>query len=143
MDILPIEEMPHLAARLGESGIDRIRYVGKANNHKQPNSTNIKNTVIADMQAFQPNTPDCPIDVLVSAAAYFDDNQTKPLNINRLFNILQCIELINTREVIAMTRLNARQAQKYVRAVKFIIPYLESHFYSTTKPAHSYSLTTS
>lgn len=139
MNVPPIEEMTHLAERLGQSGMDPIRYAGKANTNKEPKAINIKNTVFDAMQHTQPNTPHCQVNDLVSAAARLDCHQTKPLNVNRLFNILQRIEMINTREIITMTSLDKRQAQKYLRAVKFIIPYLESHFQSI--PDHSrYSL---
>jgi hypothetical protein len=131
MNVLPIEEMTHLAKRLGHSGMDPIRYARKANTSKEPNSTNLENTVIRSMQATQPNTPHCQVNDLVAAAANLDSHQSKPLNINRLFNILRCIEMINTREIMTMTNLDKRQAQKYLRAVKFIIPYLGSHFRST------------
>ena len=136
MDISPIEEMTHLAARLGQSGMDRIRYAGKANTEKQPHSQNLENTVIAEMQTVRPNTPGCTVNALIEGAAILDTNQSKPLNINRIFNILQCIQLINTREIRKMTGLNKRQAQKYMRAVKFIIPYLEAHFKSIEEPDH-------
>lgn len=132
MNVPPIEEMTHLAKRLGQSGMDPIRYAGKGNTRKEPNSTNLENTVIHAMQATQPNTPHCQVNELVSAAAYLDSHQSKPLNINRLFNILRCIEMINTREIITMTNLDKRQAQKYLRATKFILPYLQSHFDPTT-----------
>jgi hypothetical protein len=136
LDIRPIEEMTHLAARLGQSGMDRIRYAGKANTEKQPRSTNIENTVLTEIQTVRPNTPGCTVNELIAGAASLDINQSKPLNINRIFNILQCIQVINTREIKTMTGLNKRQAQKYMRAVKFIIPYLESYFNSIEAPDH-------
>lgn len=136
MDIRPIEEMTHLATRLGQSGMDRIRYAGKANTEKQPRSTNIENTVLTEMQSVRPNTPGCRVNELISGAASLDINQSKPLNINRIFNILQCMQVINTREIKTMTGLNKRQAQKYMRAIKFIIPYLEAHFNSMEELDH-------
>ncbi|WP_349343558.1 hypothetical protein [Marinobacter sp. MMG032] len=136
MDIRPIEEMTHLAARLGQSGMDRIRYAGKANPTKQPRSTNIENIVLIQMQTVRPNTPGCRVNELIEGAAILDTNQSKPLNINRIFNILQCMQVINTREIKTMTGLNKRQAQKYMRAVKFILPYLEAHFNSIEESDH-------
>jgi len=138
LDIRPIEEMTHLAKRLGESGMDRIRYAGKANTEKQPRATNIKNTILAEMQSVNPNTPGCMVNELISVAATFDTSQSKALNINRLFNILQCMPLINNREVKLMTGLEQRQAQKYVRAIKFIIPFLERHFKTNQKEKNNH-----
>lgn len=139
MDIPPIEQMPNLSERLGESGMDKIRYTGKHNPKRLRHSTNIANTVIQQMQFFRPNAWCCPVNDLIIGAAHLDGHQSKPLNINRLFNILQCMEVINRREIITMTNLEPRQAQKYLRAIKFIIPHLQSHFAATTdlsQPQH-------
>jgi len=128
MHIVSIDKMFHLSSRLGNSGIDRIRYAGKACKSKQSGSTNLPNTVLKPMQSAKPNNPGCVIAELIEAAAYLDINDTRPLNINRLFNILQCIEMINTREIQTMTGLSKRHAQKYLRAIKFVLPFLEKHF---------------
>jgi hypothetical protein len=116
--------MSILSNRLGKSGSDRIRYVSIADTSKQPGSTNIHNTVIKEMQYLNPNDPSCHVGRYITAASLLDNTNIKPLNINRIYNILKCIRTINTREVMAMTELSKRQAQKYVRAVKFILPYI-------------------
>ncbi|MCD1628451.1 hypothetical protein [Marinobacter shengliensis] len=128
MHVVPIDEMFHLSKRLGNSGIDRIRYAGKANTEREPRSTNIPNTVIKQMQFVQPNQSGCPVAEYIEAASILDISDSKPLNVNRLYNILQCIEMINTREIITMTDLSKRHAQKYLRAIKFVLPFLERHF---------------
>jgi hypothetical protein len=128
MYIAPIEEMVNLSRRLGNSGIDRIRYAGKADTSRQPGATNLPNTVLKHMQSVRPNDPGCPVGELIDAAARLDSNNSKPLNVNRLYNILQCIEMINTREIITMTDLGDKQARKYLRAIKFVLPFLERHF---------------
>lgn len=128
MHVPPIDQMVNLSKRLGNSGLDRIRYAGKANNQKQPRSTNIPNTVLGPMQFVRPNEPGCKVAEWMEAASRFDSNDSKPLNINRLYNILQCIELINVREIQTMTDLGVRHAQKYLRAIKFVLPFLEDHF---------------
>ena len=128
MHIAPIEEMLNLSKRLGNSGIDRIRYAGKANTQKQPRSTNLPNTVLIPMQSVRPNDPGCPVGEWIEVASRLDSNDSKPLNINRIYNILQCIEMINVREIQTMTDLSQRHAQKYLRAVKFVLPFLEDHF---------------
>lgn len=131
-DIPPIEEMPNLSERLGKSRIERIRYAGKHNAEKQRRSRNIKNTVKNQMQFCRPNALHCNVNDIITGAANFDDDQSRPLNINRLYHILQMMEVINTREIVKMTGLEERQAQKYVRAIKFALPYLEKHFESVT-----------
>lgn len=132
MNVPPIEEMTHLKERLGKARVYIIRYARRANTEKEPRSTNIENTVIRQMQDVKPNTPMCRVNDLVSAAAHLDIHQSQPLHINRLLSILQCIQMINTREIIKMTGLEKRQAQKYLRAAKFIIPHLHSHFNPAT-----------
>ena len=127
-DILPIEEMPSLAKRLGKSGVERARYHRIADTTPQKGATNIKNPIINQMQHYQPNTLGCPVGEFIEAAASFDINQDRPLNINRLYNILQCMPMINNREIVKMTGLSDRQARKYLRSVKFILPFLEKHF---------------
>ena len=127
-DILPIEEMPSLAKRIGKSGVERVRYHRIADTTPQKGATNIQNTVINQMQHYQPNTLGCPVGEFIEVAATFDINQSRPLNINRLYNILQCMPLINNREIIKMTGLSVSQAGKYLRAVMLILPFLEKHF---------------
>jgi len=124
-DILPIEEMPSLAKKLGKSGVERVRYPKIADTTPQKGATNIKNPIINEMQHYQPNTLGCPVGELIEAAASFDINQERPLNINRLYNILQCMPMINNREIVKMTRLTKGQAGKYLRSIKFILPFLE------------------
>ena len=123
-NIKPLHEMPNLSNRLSKSGSDRVRYVRNADTSKQKGSTNIPNTIIQQMQYMRSNDPDSCVRRYIEAASLFDNNSEKPLNINRIYNILQCIRTINTREVMAMTELDKRQAQKYVRAVKFVLPYI-------------------
>lgn len=124
-DILPIEEMPSLAKRLGKSGVERVRYPKIADTTPQKGATNIKNPIINEMQHYQPNTLGCPVGELIESAASFDINQERPLNINRLYNILQCMPMINNREIVKMTGLTKGQAGKYLRSIKFILPFLE------------------
>jgi len=126
--VLPIEEMPNLSKRLGKSGVERARYHRIKDTSKQKGATNIENTVLNQMQYVSPNTLGCPVNEYIESAASFDINHTRPLNINRLFNILQCMEIINTREVSKMCDMSKQQAQRYVRAIKFILPFLEREF---------------
>ena len=126
--VLPIEEMPNLSKRLGKSGVERVRYPKIKDTSYQKGSVNIDNTVLNQMQYVSPNTLGCPINEYIENAASFNIQDSRPLNINRLFNILQCMEVVNTREVVKMTHLSEKQARKYVRAIKFILPFLEREF---------------
>jgi len=116
--------MPHLKARLGKARTDRVRYAGTGDNRKEKGATNITNTLIQQMQFKQPHDYGCPIADVLYGAANIDSNQAIPLSVNRLYNILQSVETINTREVSKMTGLEKRQAQRYVRAVKFAMPHI-------------------
>ncbi len=115
--------MPHLKARLGKARTDRIRYVGKADIRKQKHATNVENTVIDQLQFVTLHQPGCPIADVLSGVSRID-HQSIPLSVNRLYTILQCVETINTREVMAMLDVDKRQAQRYVRAVKFALPHI-------------------
>ena len=43
----------------------------------------------------------------------------------RLFNIFQCMPVINTREIQRMMAIDDRQARKYMQAAKLAHPFLE------------------
>lgn len=53
-----------------------------------------------------------------------DAGHSLPLSVNRLYSVLQSIEVVNTREVMVMMDIDKRQAQRYVRAIKFAMPHL-------------------
>ena len=125
-NIRSIDEMPALAARLGKARTDRIRYVGQANTQPLKGSTNIPNSVIGAMQYVAPHKLGCPIADVLSGASHLDQNQRVPLSVDRLYNILQCMPVINTREVMKMMAVDKRQAQRYVRAIKFALPHISS-----------------
>ena len=127
-EILPIDEMPHLMARLGKARVDRIRYVGQEDTTHHKHATNIKNTVIHQMQFVSPHRPGCAVTDILTGVAYMDTNQKLPLSVDRLFNVFQCISLVNTREIMAMMDIGERQARRYLRAVKFALPHLEKVF---------------
>lgn len=118
-----IDDMPHLKTKLGKARVDRIRYAGLADASKQKHATNIENTILTAMQSVIPHQPDCPVADVLYGVSYLDGH-TKPLSVNRLYNILQCMETVNTREVKAMMAIDDRQAQRYVRAIKFVMPFI-------------------
>lgn len=127
----PVDEMPNLSARLGKARADRIRYVGLADPSRLYHSKNIPNTIRSFMQDKQPGDLGCWVDDIVQGIARLDHQATKhaspPLSVSRLYNILQCIEMINTREVMAMLQVEKRQAQKYVKAAQLVITFVEQH----------------
>lgn len=125
MSIPSIDEMPFLRERLGKVRSDRLRYAGKENTEKLRASTNILNTVLHEMQKYQP-TDYCDINDVLTGAARMDGTRDKPLSVGRLYNVFQCIEMINTREVIAMMAVEVRQAQRYVRAARFALPRIKT-----------------
>ena len=127
-----IDDLPTLKTSLGKAKVDRIRY------HQSPpdtcklvGSTNLKNTVLAFMQDKVPGEPGCWVDDIIQGVARLDHQQTKhrspPLSVTRIYNILQCVELINTRELMKLLNVEKRQAQKYLKAVKLIITAIERH----------------
>lgn len=126
-----IDDLPNLKASLGKARVDKIRYAGQEDNSKLANSTNLKNTVLQFMQDKVPGTPGCWVDDIIQGVARLDHQQTEkrpvPLNVARLYNILQCVELINTRELMKMLDVEKRQAQKYLKAMKLIITAIERH----------------
>lgn len=125
MGIKPIDDMPHLKARLGKARADRIRYLDRQNTRPQANATNLVNSVRKPMQARTPQDHPCDVASLLEGVARLDTCQNKPLSVQRLYNIFQCMEVINTREIQAMMALDQRQAQRYLRAAKLVLPYLE------------------
>jgi hypothetical protein len=78
------------------------------------------------MQFKRPTDYGCTISDTIYGAAHIDSGNSLPLSVNRIYNVLQSIELINTREVMVMMAIDKRQAQRYVRAIKFVMPYLTS-----------------
>lgn len=131
--VRPIDEMPLLAAQLGKAKTDRIRYYQLgADETKQPRSTNLHNTVIEHMQGRSTNDYDNSVsDIIYGVAQSFGDEDKGrpiPLSTQRIYNILQCVRVINTREVMKALNVNQRQAQRYVRAIKFALPFIEQHF---------------
>lgn len=124
-DIIPIDQLPGFTKHLGKARTDRIRYVSVANPERAPRCTNIENTLLEPMQRWSPDNPSCPVNDILVGAARAENVGDKPLSVSRLYNMLQCMEVINTREVMAMMNINQRQAQRYVRAIKTMYPFLQ------------------
>lgn len=126
-----IDDLPNLKASLGKAKVDKIRYAGQEDNTRLYHSKNVPNTVLQLMQDKVPGEPGCWVDDIITGVARLDHQQTEkrpvPLSVSRLYNILQCIELINTRELMKMLAVDKRQAQKYMKACQLIITAIERH----------------
>lgn len=137
MDWIPIDEMPHLVARLGRAKVERIRYQHRINIWRQPAAANLSNTLMCEMQGREPHDAGCGAADILTGIARLDHSGKQrdalPLNIYRLYTILQCMPLVNTREVQAMSNLSERQAQRYVKACKLALPLLARHFGRETR----------
>ncbi len=129
-----IDEMPSLKARLGKSRTDRVRYQsGGADQDALPKrGKKIENTVLVEMQGRNPRDPFCGVSDVIAGVARLDHHNQKdrniPLNMNRMYTILQVMETITTRGVMHMLNVGEHQARKHVRACEISIPFLEKHF---------------
>ena len=131
-----IDEMPILKECLGKAGTARIRYhQEKPDSSLQRGYKNIPNILLQFMQDKQPNDPGCWVDDIVQGVARADEGSRQGLNVELLYVLLQCLELINTREVMKMLQVDKRQAQKYVKAIQLIIVNIERHLARIGKPA--------
>lgn len=130
-----IDDLPNLKASLGKAKSDKIRYAGQEDSSKLFNSKNLPNTILAFMQDKVPGEPGCWVDDIIQGVARLDHQQTEkrpvPLSVQRLYNILQCVEMINTRELMKLLSVEKRQAQKYMKACQLIITAIERHLAST------------
>lgn len=123
----PIEQMPALCARLGKAGVDRIRYSSIADPSPLPRSRNIPNSLLQFMQDKQVGGIGCWVDDIIQGVVRLDYGNSLPLSASRLYNILQCVEMINTREVMKLMDVELRQAQKYIKATKLAMTAIHRH----------------
>ena len=93
MDILPIDEMPYLKKQLGKARTGRIRYHQKGTYRRQPAATNVTNTVYKEVQGIDSIFNHPLQDVLTGLVQ--NENHNKPISINSVFTILQCMQVIN------------------------------------------------
>ncbi len=123
----PIDQMPTLSARLGKARVDRIRYAGIADNTPMPRSRNIPNSLLQFMQDKEVGAAGCWVDDIVQGVVRLDWGNSVPLSASRLYNILQCVEIINTREVMKLMNIELRQAQKYIKATRLVMRMIHRH----------------
>ena len=127
----PIDEMPTLKARLGKAKTDRIRYITSYTFPRPLSARNTPNPHLAFMQ-FQTPHDGGPVDDIIQGIARLDHHSRSsgksiPLSVSRLYNILQCMPVINTQEISYMLGIDTRQAQKYQKAVKMILFHIQRH----------------
>lgn len=79
------------------------------------------------MQDKQVGDPGCWVDDIFQGVVRLDYGNTVPLSATRLYNILQCVEMINTREVMKLMNVELRQAQKYIKATKLTMSMIHRH----------------
>lgn len=130
MAVDAIDRTGVLKGLLSKAKVDRIRYAQNGKYRRQAGAQNLENSVLASMQYVNPrNIPSGIGDILFGIANANEDGST-PLSVMRLFNLFYCMPIINTREVRLMMQVDSRQAQRYVRAAKLALPYLEKHLIS-------------
>ena len=132
----PIDEMPNLKLRLGKARVDRIRYNTHHTYPRPVSPRNTPNPVLGFMQNCKAYDGG-PVDDIIMGIARLDHHSRSggvsiPLSVTRLYNILQCMEVINTREVMTMMGIEVRQAQKYIKAVKLIMFHINRHLALTS-----------
>jgi len=79
------------------------------------------------MQGKQVGDPGCWVDDIIQGVVRLDYGNSVPLSAARLYNILQCVEMINTREVMKLMGIELRQAQKYIKATKLAMSMIHRH----------------
>lgn len=125
-----IHEMKSLKKSLGKYFEERIDY--EHDPTPVVRGVNLENTVQDSMQGRSPSNPYCGVSDIIAGVCRLDHYNQKgrntPLSQNRMYNILQCMEIINTREIKKMMGVGDRQARVYVRACRVALPFLEHYF---------------
>jgi len=121
-----IDELPELKAQLGKARTDRVRYHQRGTGRRQAGAANIPNPLYEEL-LWATRIPSGAEDILFGIVRSIPGGD-KDMSITRLWNLLQTLPLINTREVQLLMDLNQRQAQRYVQAAKMALPLLQKHF---------------
>jgi len=131
-----IDEMPHLSQSLGKAGADRIRHHQSPKQPKGPKERRIANPWRELMEDREIGTPGCWVDDIIQGVARLDWQSTGkrsiPLNVSRLYAILQTLDEISTPLLMDMLAVEQRQAQKYFKAVKLIMFHIRRHLLGTS-----------
>lgn len=127
----PIDQMPTLAARLGKARVDRIRYSSSYTFPRPQSPRNTANPLLSFMQQYKAYDGS-PVDDIILGIARLDHHSkagkySVPLSVTRLYNILQCMDVINTQEIRYMLGVDTRQAQKYLKAIKLCLFHIHRY----------------
>lgn len=127
----PIDSMPQLCASLGKAGADRIRNLQRAAHSPGAKERRFINPHRALMQDREVGTPGCWIDDIVQGITRLNwDNSNRhqaPLSASRLYMLLQDLEEFSSPVLMQVMAIDQRQAQRYLKAVKLIIFFINRH----------------
>jgi hypothetical protein len=119
-----IDSLPGFKKHLGKARAARIRYAQKGTFRRQPCAKNIENTVIEQMQYLE-SIDGHPIEDILCGFARAN-HDSKPIGVSSLVTILQCMPIINTREIQLMFDISDRQARKYLQVISASLPFIET-----------------
>ena len=87
------------------------------------------------MQDKQVGDPGCWVDDIIQGVVRLDYGNSVPLSATRLYNILQCVEMINTREVMKLMDIELRQAQMLaLRRYRLKLAAIDGHELPADQP---------
>lgn len=119
---LPIDASLKLRDQLGKARAGRIRYAQWGRYPKTPGSHGIHNPAHEAVQDIEIGRGHAVEAILYGFANSTDSN--RPLAVTSLLTILQCVEIINSREISIMFAISPRQARKYFQVIKSALPFI-------------------
>lgn len=131
MDVPNINDYPTLAASLGKSGCDRIRYhqnEGKSfGGFRERIVQNPHRLMMQDIPVGRSG----PIDDILSGVANLGTDKDKSLSVKRLHVMLQSTNRISTGLLETCLAVDSRQARRYMAACKLAIYHITRHLNQT------------
>ena len=127
----PIDDMPNLVKRLGKAKTARIRYAQQGTGRRQPSAKNVINPVIEDIAMLKPGDRHPVNDILHGFASLGDSERS--LDPKCLLAILQCVPILNTRELQRMFNISDRQARKYLQITLAALTFISRELNDKTK----------
>ena len=127
----PIDDMPNLVKRLGKAKTARIRYAQQGTGRRQPSAKNVINPVIEDIAMLKPGDRHPVNDILQCFASLGDSERS--LDPKCLLAILQCVPILNTRELQRMFNISDRQARKYLQITLAALTFISRELNDKTK----------
>ena len=123
--------MPNLVKRLGKAKTARIRYAQQGTGRRQPSAKNVINPVIEDIAMLKPGDRHPVNDILQCFASLGDSDRS--LDPKCLLAILQCVPILNTRELQRMFNISDRQARKYLQITLAALTFISRELNDKTK----------